>query len=205
MGFYVDNVLPRGIDKLLGTGEIMKYRGQIADGLHGEVVEIGFGSGLNCEKYPPEVTRVYAIDPATVGRTLAADRVAATHVEVRYVGLDGEKLPLDDESCDSALCTYTLCTIPDARQAVAEVRRVLKPGGRFHVLEHGISTDEGVARWQHRLNSTQKVLFGGCNLDRDPVAYLDEAGFEVERSDSYYAKGPKPWSYFYEVVARKPD
>lgn len=204
MGIYREQFLPRFIDKTLGTGEIMKYRGQVTEGLHGDVVEIGFGSGLNCEKYPPEVSRVHAVDPATVGRKLAEDRVAATHADVRYVGLDGRSLPLEDESCDSALSTYTLCTIPDVERAIQEILRVLKPGGTFHVLEHGLAPDEKVARWQRRLNPVQRRLGDGCHLDRDHHALIGEAGFEIESSEQWYARGPKPYSRFYRIVGRKP-
>lgn len=204
MGIYREQLLPRAIDKLLSTGEVMKYRTQTVDGLHGKVVEIGFGSGLNVSLYPPEVTTVCAVDPAKVGQKLAADRVAASHVDVQYVGLDGQSLPLDDESCDAALSTYTLCTIPDAPLALSEIMRVLKPGARFHVLEHGLAPEENVAKWQSRLNPIQKRLGDGCHLDRDHRAMLLEAGFEIESLDEWYAKGPKPMARFYRGVAIKP-
>ena len=204
MGIYRDQILPRAIDRMLAAGEIMKYRGHTAEGLHGEVVEIGFGSGLNCEKYPDEVTTVHAVDPATVGRKLAAGRVAATHAEVRYIGLDGRSLPLDDESCDSALSTYTLCTIPDVERAIDEVMRVLRPGGAFHVLEHGLAPDPGVARWQRRLNPIQRRVGDGCHLDRAHDDLLRSAGMEIEVNEQWYGDGPKAFSRFYRIVARKP-
>ncbi len=204
MGIYREQLLPRAIDRMLSAGEIMKYRGHVVEGLHGEVVEIGFGSGLNCEKYPEAVSRVHAVDPHKVGRKLAAERVAATHVDVRYVGLDGQSLPLDDESCDSALSTYTLCTIPDAGMAIREIRRVLRPGGAFHVLEHGLAPDDKVARWQHRLTPIQRRVGDGCHLNRDHEVLLSEAGFEIESCEQWYADGPKAFSRFYRIVARKP-
>lgn len=204
MGIYREQILPRAIDKLLSTGEVMKYRTQTVQGLHGEVVEIGFGSGLNVSLYPPEVTTVYAVDPAKVGQKLAADRVADSHVNVQYIGLDGQSLPLDDESCDAALSTYTLCTIPDAGLALNELMRVLKPGARFHLLEHGLAPEDGVAKWQTRLNPIQKRIGDGCHLDRDHRAMLLEAGFEIESLDEWYAKGLKPLARFYRGVAVKP-
>lgn len=204
MGFYANQILPRFIDKALSVGEIMKYRGQTAEGLHGRVVEIGFGSGLNVEKYPAEVTHVYAVDPSLVGRRLAARRVAASHAEVEYVGLDGQSLPLDDESCDSALSTYTLCTIPDVAAALQEVRRVLRPGGRFHVFEHGLSRDEKVARRQRRFNPIQRRLGGGCRLDRDHWELLTDAGFELRTHAEFYGRGPRIIAAYYRGVAVKP-
>ncbi len=205
MGIYRQQVLPRIIDRLLSTGEVMKYRSQTVEGLHGKVVEIGFGSGLNVSLYPPEVTTVYAVDPATVGQKLAADRVAASPVDVEYIGLDGQSLPLDDESCDAALSTYTLCTIPDAALALTEVFRVLKPGAKFHLLEHGLAHEEGVVKWQRRFNPIQKRVGDGCHLDRDHRSMLTDAGFEIESLEEWYAKGPKPFASFYRGVAVKPD
>ena len=204
MGLYRDQILPRAIDRMLGVEAIMRERAIVADGLHGEVVEIGFGSGLNVEVYPAEVTTVHAVDPAAVGRKLAADRVAASPAEVRHVGLDGEDLPLDDESCDGALSTFTLCTIPDAQRAVAEVWRVLRPGGAFHVLEHGLAPDPSVVAWQRRLNPIQRRLGDGCHLDRPHDRMLRDAGFVLETNHQWYAAGPKPMSRFYRIVARKP-
>ena len=119
MGIYRTQILPRIIDRMLSAGEIMKYRGQTTAGLHGEVVEIGFGSGLNVEKYPSDVSRVFAVDPSLVGQKLAAPRVAASPVEVEYTGLDGQSLPLDDESCDAALSTYTPVHHPRCRVRAA--------------------------------------------------------------------------------------
>ena len=204
MGFYREQVLPRAIDKMLSSREVMRYRDDITKGLHGRVVEIGFGSGLNVAAYPPEVTHVYAIDPAVVGQKLAAERVAASPATVEYVGLDGESLPLDDESCDSALSTYTLCTIPDVGAALQEIFRVLKPGARFHVLEHGLSRDAAVAKWQDRLTPIQRRIGDGCHLNRDHVELLADAGFELSDFDEWYGKGPKPLTALYRGIASKP-
>lgn len=204
MGLYRNQVLPRFIDRMLSAGEIMKYRALTTTGLHGRVVEIGFGSGLNVEKYPAEVTHVYAVDPAVVGRKLAAERVAASPVQVEYVGLDGQSLPLADESCDAALSTYTLCTIPDVAAALSEVRRVLKPGGRLHVLEHGLSRDDDVVKWQRRLNPLQRRIGDGCQLDRDHGGLLRDAGFEILELEEWYGNGPRPLAALYRGVAVKP-
>lgn len=204
MGVYREQILPRVIDKLLSTDEVMGDRLEVVKGLHGAVVEVGFGSGLNVGLYPPEVHTVYAIEPATVGRKLAAKRVASSGVRVEHVGLDGQHLPLEDESCDSALSTYTLCTIPDVALALREIRRVLKPGARLHLLEHGLSPDPGVVRWQRRLNPLQRRLGDGCHLDRDHNELLSDAGFELEAMHNWYGRGPRPLTCFYRGVARKP-
>jgi ubiquinone/menaquinone biosynthesis C-methylase UbiE len=185
----------------------MKLRRRAVDSLSGEVVEIGFGSGLNVPLYPPEVTRVYAVDPSMVGRKLSQERVDASPIAVDFVGLDGAHLPLDDESVDDALSTFTLCTIPDVTSALSEVRRVLKPGGTFHFLEHGLCPDPAVARQQHRFNGLQQRLAGGCHLDRPIDALVREAGFEITEIEHDNMPGPKfmlPWGYLYEGVATRP-
>lgn len=172
-------------------------------GLHGRVVEIGFGSGLNVALYPPEIDLVYAVEPASVARRLAEPRIARSAVAVEHVGLDGASIPLPDGSCDAALSTFTLCTIPDVEAALAELRRVVRPGGTLHFLEHGLSPDPKVATWQRRIEPMQKRLADGCHLTRDPAALVSAAGFDIDRVESRYAKGPKPWSWFTEGIARR--
>lgn len=205
MSFYREKLLPRLVDRACGSKGMDRWRRRVTDGLHGTVVEIGFGSGLNMPVYPPEVEKVYAVEPALLGRKLAEPRIADSHVEVEHVGLRGESLPLDEDSCDGALSTFTLCTIPDVEQALAELRRVLRPGGRFHYLEHGAAPDENIAKWQRRLEPAQKFFADGCHLTRDPTSMVRAAGFEVERSESRYADGPKPWVYFTEGFAISPS
>jgi len=208
VGCWNDQVVPRFTDKMLSNRDVMRHREKVTDGLHGRVVEIGFGSGLNVPSYPDSVTTVYAVDPSLVARDLASARVEASPADVRYVGLDGESLPLDDASVDTALSTFTLCTIPDAARALREVRRVLKPGGTFHFLEHGLCPDPGVARWQHRLDPVQRRVAGGCHLDRPIERLVRDAGFEITRLDHDQLAGPKfmrPWSYLYEGVATRTE
>lgn len=206
MPFYTDQVVPRLTDKMLGTRAVTELRRRAVDGLHGEVVEIGFGSGLNVPWYPPDVTTVYAVDPSAVARELSAGRVAASAVKVEFVGLDGASLPLEDASVDAALSTFTLCTIPDVAGALNEVRRVLRPGGTFHFLEHGLCPEPDVARNQRRFNGIQQRLCGGCHLDRPIDALIEEAGFELAELDNDQMPGPKfmlPWGYLYEGVATR--
>ena len=203
MGIYADQVLPRLIDKLCGTKDMTVLRERAVAGLHGTVLEIGFGSGLNIPVYPPEVTLVYAVDPATVGRKLAAKRIAASPVRVEFVGLDGQQVALPNESCDSALSTYTLCTIPDPARALAEVRRILKPGGTFHFVEHGLAPDADVVRKQRRIEPVNRRLAGGCHLTRDHWALLDDAGFVLDHKVAEYGKGPKAYAFHYLGTASK--
>jgi ubiquinone/menaquinone biosynthesis C-methylase UbiE len=187
----------------LGRQECARMRARVTAGLSGDVLEVGFGSGLNVPHYTPAIRRVLAVDPATVGRKLAAKRVAESDVRVEYVGLDGETLPLDDDSIDHALTTWTLCTIPDVNRALTEIRRVLRPGGSLHFLEHGRSPDSKVARWQDRITPVQRRIAGGCHPNRPIGDLVTQAGLDVIRIDRYYMSGPKSEGYMYEGVATK--
>lgn len=192
MGFYERNIVPRIVDLACGLKDIAEHRREVAGGLSGEVVEIGFGSGLNVPHYPSAVTKVLAVDPSEVGRRLAARRLAASPVPVEFAGLDGQELPFESASVDHALCTFTLCTIPDVERALAEVRRVLRPGGQFHFLEHGLSPEAKVARWQHRLTPLQRRMCGGCHLNRDMHRLITAAGFEITDLRNFQlAKAPR--------------
>src|SRR5918992_2424032 len=194
MGFYGDQVLPRFINLVCSTKTVRPLRERVCADLHGRVVEVGFGSGLNIPFYPAAVTSVAAIEPADTGWKLAGKRVSAAPVPIERTGLDGQKLPLPDDSCDAALSTYTLCTIPDVAVALAELRRVLKPGATLHFLDHGLAPDESVRRWQHRLDPLQQRLFGGCHLTRPIRDLVTEAGFTISEVDVFYEKGaPKLW------------
>ncbi len=189
MGLYGEQVLPRIIDVACGLKTVKPLRRRVCEGLEGEVLELGFGSGHNVPFYPDRVTRVAAVEPADVGWKLAEKRLAAARVPVERSGLDGESLPFPDASFDTALSTWTLCTIPDVARALSEVRRVLKPGGSFHFLEHGLAPDERVRRWQHRLDPLEQRLFGGCHLTRPIADLLTAAGFTITELDVFYEKG----------------
>jgi ubiquinone/menaquinone biosynthesis C-methylase UbiE len=206
MGIYGDHFLPRLIDVACGLKSVQPLRQRACEGLEGEVIEIGFGSGLNVPFYPEDVTKVTAIEPADTGWKLARKRLERSPVAVERSGLDGQSLPFADDTFDSALSTWTLCTIPDVDAALAEIRRVLKPGAPFHFLEHGLAPDEGVQRWQHRLEPVQKRLFGGCHLTRRIVPLVESAGFEVAEVDAFYEDGaPKFLGADSLGVARAPS
>jgi SAM-dependent methyltransferase len=189
MGFYERRVLPRIVNTACGTKTVEPLRRRVCEGLAGGVVEIGFGSGLNIPFYPAAVTWVAAVEPSDLGWQLAGQRLKAASVPVQRSGLDGQSLPFEDDSYDAALSTWTLCTIPDAAAALRELRRVLKPGGTLHFLEHGLAPDENVRRWQRRLNPLERRVFGGCNLTRPIVDLLTAAGFTIKELDVFYEKG----------------
>ena len=203
MNFYEREVLPRFIDVVLGGKQFGGLRSQATAGLDGEVLEVGFGSGPNVPYYPSTVTRVRAVDPAMVGQKLAAKRLATCSVPVEFIGLTGESIPLEDGSVDHVLSTWTLCTIPDVDRALNEMRRVLKPGGTLHFVEHGASPDANVRKWQDRINPVQKTLFGGCNVNRTIDRLIDDAGLDIVSLDNHYLKGPKVMGYMYVGTATK--
>lgn len=205
VGFYVNQILPRLLDLAMSRDELTPIRARVAASLDGDVLEVGFGSGLNLPHYPGTVSRVRAVDPATVGRKLAAKRLASSGLPVEYVGLDGQALPLESASIDHVLSTWTLCTIPDVDRALSEIRRVLRPGGMFHFVEHGRSPDRVVARWQDQLTPFQRRLAGGCHLNRAIDELVTNSGLELVQLENYYAKGPRSFGYMFEGLARKTD
>jgi SAM-dependent methyltransferase len=201
MGVWNDALLPRLVDRMLDVPEIGALRRAVCEGLHGTVVEVGFGSGLNVPCYPASVERVLAVEPSATARTLAAGRIRAQAIPVVWSGLDGEGLPLADASADSALSTFTLCTIPRVERALAELRRVLRPGGRLHFLEHGLAESAASQRWQHRLDGLQRRCFGGCHLVRRIDALVAGAGFTLERCERRRLRGPATHGSLYLGVA----
>ena len=211
MGVWAQHVVPRLTDLALDNDHVAELRVATCAGLSGRVLEIGFGSGLNLPHYPPEVTSVSAVEPADVAWSLSEGRRRRAGFPVERTGLDGQRLDTEDESYDDVLSTFTLCTIPDAGAALAEVRRVLRPGGSFHFVEHGVAPDAGVVTWQHRLEPLQRRMFAGCHLTRDIPALIEAAGLELTSLEQRYLPGPgvsRPWSYGYRgraVVAGGAD
>lgn len=198
MSFYGERILPHVINAAMSPKRTGPARERVCAALEGDVVEIGFGTGHNLPYLPVAVRSLRVVEPSGLGVRLAATRIAASPVPVEVAGLDGQALPFEDDSADAALCTWSLCTIPDPVAAVREVRRVLKPGALLHFVEHGRAPDDGVRVWQDRLNGVQQRVAGGCHLNRDIVAILEAGGLRVRSLDRYYQKGePKPFGAMY--------
>ena len=202
MGLYREQVFPRVMNAVMNTAQTRETRARVCAGLAGDVVEIGFGTGLNLPHLPPAVTRLRVVEPSGLGVRIAVERIAAAPFPVEVAGLDGQAMPFETGSADAVLCTWSLCSIPDAVSAVREARRVLRPGGRMRFVEHGRAPDDGVRRWQDRLNGIQRRVGCGCNLNRDIPALLLAGGMRVERLDTYYAQGePRVFGSMYEGSA----
>jgi len=203
MGFYDDKILPRILNTMMGMPYMAAERKKTLAGVTGAVLEVGFGSGHNLPCYPPAVQRLVAVDPSIESAKLARKRIAAASFPVEYVALEGEKIEAPDASFDSVVSTFTLCTIPDPAAALSQLRRVLKPGGRFFFVEHGRSPELGVQRWQDRLNGIQRFAFGGCNMNRDIERLVRDAGFDFDEIEKYYLEGqPKLFTFLTRAVAR---
>ncbi|HEY7043042.1 MAG TPA: class I SAM-dependent methyltransferase [Nocardioidaceae bacterium] len=199
MGWYRDRVLPRIQDREMGAARLRTARERVCATLEGDVLEIGFGTGLNTPYYPRTVSKVVAVEPSTVCMRIAEPRVAASTAPVEYGGLTGEHLDLPTGEFDAVLSTWRLCTIPDVDAALSEVRRVLRPGGSFHFIEHGHAPDSKVARWQERLEPINKRVGGGCHLTRRIAEHIERAGFKIEKLDTYYFPGElRPLGYTFE-------
>jgi ubiquinone/menaquinone biosynthesis C-methylase UbiE len=203
MGFYNDWMVPRILNLCMGMPFVTEERKKCLAGVNGTVLEVGFGAGHNLPCYPEGVERLVAVDPSTEGAKLARKRISAAPFPVEYVALEGEHITAPDESFDAVVSTFTLCTIPDPAKALSQLRRVLKPGGKFFLVEHGQAAERGVRRWQDRLNGVQQMICGGCNLNRDIEQLVRDAGFVFEQLDKYYGEGPKPMAFLTRGVARR--
>ena len=201
MSFYEDRILPHIINCALGNKACLRLRAEVCADLNGSVLEVGFGSGLNLPFLPASVDKLYALDPAHLGRKLAAQRLAACAIDVEFIDLQDHSYPLGDASIDAILSTWTLCTIHDLAAALQEMRRILKPGGQFVFLEHGLADNPGTRQWQQRLNGLQQTIGGGCNLNRRIADTIETAGFSIKQLKNYYMQGPKPYTYMYQGIA----
>ncbi len=206
MGFWSNRVLPILIEKACRNGAIKEERERWVPRAHGRVLEIGVGSGLNLAFYDPaKVTGVLGIDPSHSLLQRARERARDARVAITFEECSVAQLPFDGRSFDSAVVTYTLCSVDDPARALREVARVLKPNAELFFVEHGLAPDDRTRRWQRRLTPTWKVVGGGCRLDRDPFAALAAAGFALEETRAAYAEEGASWlSFTYEGVARAP-
>ena len=203
MSWYEEKILPRLINVACSTRPARRQREKLVPRARGDVLEIGFGSGLNLPYYDrARVRRIWGLEPSDGMRRLASDAIRRVPLEVELIDLPGEDIPLEDNSVDTVLVTYTLCTIPEAERALEGIRRVLQPEGELLYCEHGKAPDPGVLKWQERLNPVWKRFSGGCNIQRDIPAILGQSGFLVEDDNRMYLPGPRALSYNYWGAAR---
>lgn len=202
MNLYDRYLLPYVIDLACGIKPVQRQRAKIVPRAHGRVLEIGVGTGRNLPFYDRyKVEHLSALDPATQMHPKAEKRCVETGMQVELLTLSAEEIPMPDNTFDSVVCTFTLCTIPDPVKALREMCRVLKAEGRLYYCEHGAAPDESVLRWQNRLNSMWGHIAGGCNLNRDIPALLIAGGFKVQEMERMYLPGPKLLTYNYWGVA----
>jgi ubiquinone/menaquinone biosynthesis C-methylase UbiE len=203
LSFYDDKILPHLIDIACSARPNRKQREKIVPLAEGEVLEVGFGSGLNLPFYRADAVRkLWALEPSEGMRRKARPMIEEAGIDIELIDLPGERIPLEADSVDTVVVSYTLCTIPDAVAALENMRNVLRPGGRLLFCEHGLAPDENVRRWQHRLNPAWCRVAGGCNMNRDIPALLTGAGFEILRDERMYIPGVKILSYNYWGAAR---
>lgn len=203
MSFYDDKVLPHLIDLACSTKPTRKQREKIVPLAEGDVLEIGFGSGLNLPYYDRDkVRKVLGLEPSAGMRRKAQPNVDASGIDVEFIDLPGEEIPLESQSVDTVLVTFTLCSIDDALTALEGMRRVLKQSGNLLFCEHGAAPDPGVRRWQDRLNPGWQRFSGGCNLNRDIPALIERGGFSIATDERMYIPGLRILSYNYWGTAK---
>ena len=198
MSWYEDKILSRLTDFSCSTKPTRKQRAKIVPLATGDVLEIGIGSGLNLPYYDSQkVRKIWGLEPSEGMRKLATKNLEGMKLDLEFIDLPGEEIPLESNSVDTVLVTYTLCTIPDVATALEGMRRVLKPEGRLLFCEHGSAPDANVRRWQNRLNAGWRKIAGGCNMNRDVPAMINAAGFNIVQDERMYIPGPRILSYNY--------
>jgi len=202
MGIYSSWLFPRVLDFVMQQKQMVPFRRQVGEAADGRVLDVGIGSGLNLAFYGSQAERVFGIDPSPALLQFAEQRADSTPVPVELLRGSAEALPLEDRSIDTVVVTFTLCTVDDAATALAEMRRVLKPGGKLLFAEHGRAPEAGVARWQDRLTPLWKRVAGGCHLNRQPDNLIRSAGFRIDALETRYLQGPRPMAFVYSGCAR---
>jgi SAM-dependent methyltransferase len=204
LSFYSDVVIPFFYDKSMDKPYIKEGRKNILKNVSGEVLEIGFGTGLNIPHYPPSVTKLTIIDKNSGMNKQAQERISASKIKVDNKVLNGEELPFEDESFDSVVSTFTLCSIQNIDKSLKEIHRVLNNNGKFFFQEHGLANDTKIQKWQNRLNPFQKIWADGCNLNRDIKSLIENNGFSITEFKNYFLeKGLKTHTFMYEGIACK--
>ncbi|MGK7886603.1 MAG: class I SAM-dependent methyltransferase [Crocosphaera sp.] len=203
MGFYSDVIFPYGIEMMMSGSPFSEYRKELLKDVSGEVLEIGFGTGLNLAYYPESVTKLTVIDPNQGMNHYAKKRIKSSVIPVENKVLGGENLPMNDNSFDAVVSTWTLCSIPNIEKALSEIYRVLKPGKKFYFIEHGLSDEATIQVWQNRLTPLQKIIADGCHLNRDMKQLIETQFNQVEIQEFYAEDMPKVSGYMYQGVATK--
>jgi ubiquinone/menaquinone biosynthesis C-methylase UbiE len=202
MGIYSSVVLPRLINLAMQTAAMERERSRWVPLAIGRVIEVGFGSGLNLRHYSAGITGLDAVDPSSELWNLSARRRAESRVRVTFTPSSAEALSFEDSVFDTAVMTWTLCSIPDPARALHEIRRVLRPDGQLIFVEHGRAPEASTRRWQARITPIWKRIGGGCELGRDIAGLVTDAGFDSGTLETAYSDGPRPFAFLYKGVAR---
>lgn len=200
MGFYKDRIVPHLVNLSMRSRQLAPYRERVLSRAAGRVLDVGVGSGVNLPLYTDRATEILGLEPHPKLLKMAAEKKG--RIPARLIEGSAESIPLEDASVDTVVTTWTLCTIPDVAKALAEMRRVLKRDGQFLFVEHGLSPDERVRKWQNRLTPVWTKIGGGCHLNRPIADLVRDAGFRVSQLDTGYMPGPKPMTFMYEGNAR---
>jgi ubiquinone/menaquinone biosynthesis C-methylase UbiE len=201
LGFYQDFIVPHLINVAMRNRQLVPYRERVIASAQGRVLEVGIGSGVNIPFYGSQMRELIGLEPAPRLIAMAHDAGARTALPVQLIEGSSEAIPIDSASIDTVVSTWTLCTVPDVLSALREMRRVLKPGGRFLFAEHGLAPEKSIQRWQNWLNPAWKRLGGGCHLNRAIDRLIEDSGFRIERLNTGYLGRRNPMTFMYEGVA----
>jgi len=202
MDLYAKYIFPHLLEYAMSSSILVDCRQDTLSGVKGEILEIGFGTGMNLPYYPENVRRITGVDININIHSKAEKRLKSSHIQVDYYPINAEYLPFPDNTFDTVVSTFTLCSIKDIHRALSEITRVLRPHGRFFFAEHGLSPDYQVQKWQHRLNSINKVLSCGCNLNRNIKEIMESCNLKILKLDQFYlGKTPKIFGYLYKGMA----